>query len=101
MITVGFKPAKAEIKYPPQVMLRDVQGEEDRQCQEEFSFVHPTNELRASSQSAPVKQGHSRSTLRDANHAGQEHCCRFIIRKIKFSSKRQYTLLHLIGTQKK
>lgn len=114
MSTVGFKPAKAEIKYPPQVMLFwDSMGQGSGTSREKrtgsarkisvLSIPQMSSGLPhgPSQNSAPVKKGHSRSTLRDANHAGQEHCCLFILRKIKFSSKGQYTLLHLIGTQKK
>ena len=48
-----------------------------------------------------AKKGHTRGTPRDTNQTGKESCCLSIIRKTKFSSRGQHTLLHLNYTQKK
>ena len=114
MITVGFKPDKAEIKYLPQVTLfwesigpgsgtsREKRTGSTRKISVlSIPQMSPGLPQSLPENSAPLKKGRSRRTLRDTTHTGQEHWCLFIIRKIKFSSKGQYTLLHLICRQKK
>ena len=47
------------------------------------------------------QEGSSQEDPRNTNQAGKEHCCLPIIRKTKFSSTGQHTLLHLSCTQTK
>ena len=64
----------------------------------------PHSEEEENSPATPTpcaKKGHTRRTPRDTNQAGKESCCLSIIRKTKFSSTGQHTLLRLSCTQKK